>query len=497
MITLTLLHPAQSKPVQVWTFEQESVIRIGRATDNHVVLYSAVVSRYHVELRRGSMDTWEVVSLGGNGTYVDGELITQLPVHNGTTIRLARSGPNLQIRFDGNTPPSLSADRRPAPDATPRGTEGDHSAVKTDIFTVEERLSKALDPDQNGATAAVVIPKTRMELAPTLKVEGLFESGYPAELPLDEPRSPQSDELAVHGMPCTHQRAQVGMMFCPDCGQPLQVLETLGEYRILKTLGSDGFALTQLAWRQGRSLLMQSLDVPWRESPEAIAAFTQRVQQLAAQHHPHLPRSVEVLHHEGQTYWVVESIWGHSLRQEVAVQGPFALNPAISLLSQVASLLQYLHQQSPPVIHQGLQPEHVLYHAANARGKLPDSPTARVPVVTVTGLFAGLGLAQEHHRVTHHAYAAPEQWLGQSVGIATDLFALGLLGGYLLTGQEPLDLYSMGAVDPEVPLVAIAFPDLPPLPPAVLEILQRLTLPRPTDRYATAQAVVEALAAVA
>lgn len=496
MITLTLLHPAQSKPVQVWTFEQESVIRIGRATDNHVVLYSAVVSRYHVELRRSSTGTWEVVSLGGNGTYVNGEPITHLTVHNGTTIRLARSGPNLQIQFNGNTPSSLLADRRPVPDAILRGTESDVSAVKTDIFTVEERLSKALDPNQEGGTTALVAPKTCMELAPTLKVDGMFEPGYRTALMLDELRSPQIASTAMPETLCTHHRAQVGMMFCPDCGQPLQVIETLGEYRILKTLGSDGFALTQLAWRQGRSLLVQSLDLPWRESPEAIAAFTRRVDQLAAQQHPHLPRSVEVLHHEGQLYWVVEPIWGHSLRQEIGVQGPLALKPAIALLTQVGSLLQYLHQQSPPVIHQGLQPDHVLYGVANTREKMPDKPTARMPAITVTGLFAGLGLAQENSRMTH-VYAAPEQWMGQSVGIATDLFTLGLLGGYLLTGQEPLDLYSMGAADSEVPLVAIAFPDLPPVPPAVLEVLQTLTRSRPVDRYRTAQAVVEALAVAA
>lgn len=98
MIILSLLHPIKQVPVQVWTFPKESVIRIGRSTDNQVILYSAVVSRRHVELRRVGSD-WEVVNLGTNGTYVNGKRITQMTITDGAIIRLARSGPNIQIRM--------------------------------------------------------------------------------------------------------------------------------------------------------------------------------------------------------------------------------------------------------------------------------------------------------------------------------------------------------------------------------------------------------------
>jgi len=100
VITLTLLHPIQSVPVQSWPFEKKSVIRIGRSTDNEVVLYSAVVSRYHVELRRDGSE-WQVVNLGANGTYVDGKPITSRSVLDGMIIRLASSGPKIQISLTG------------------------------------------------------------------------------------------------------------------------------------------------------------------------------------------------------------------------------------------------------------------------------------------------------------------------------------------------------------------------------------------------------------
>ncbi len=96
MITLSLLHPLHKTPVQSWSFDQESVICIGRSTDNNVVLYSAVVSRHHVEIHRTDQG-WAVKSIGTNGTYLDGRRISEVPVEDGIVIRLARSGPNIQI----------------------------------------------------------------------------------------------------------------------------------------------------------------------------------------------------------------------------------------------------------------------------------------------------------------------------------------------------------------------------------------------------------------
>lgn len=102
MITLTLLYPGQTLPVQHWSFETEPVIRIGRSPDNDVVLYSVVVSRHHLEIQRDGSD-WKIVNLGANGTYVDGKSIKTVPVIDGMIVRIARSGPQIQIRLQSGT----------------------------------------------------------------------------------------------------------------------------------------------------------------------------------------------------------------------------------------------------------------------------------------------------------------------------------------------------------------------------------------------------------
>ena len=103
MITLTLLHPLQSVAIQSWTFHDEPSIRIGRATNNEVVLYSAVVSRHHVEIKRSGEAEWEVVNIGSNGTYVDGKRVEQTKALDGMIFRLATSGPKILIKIESQS----------------------------------------------------------------------------------------------------------------------------------------------------------------------------------------------------------------------------------------------------------------------------------------------------------------------------------------------------------------------------------------------------------
>jgi pSer/pThr/pTyr-binding forkhead associated (FHA) protein len=107
VIVLTLLHPRQSTPVQSWTFDSESSIQVGRANDNDVILYSAVVSRHHLEIRNTDESSWELINYGANGTYIDGKPIAKAAVLDGMVIRLGESGPKIRIRIGAVDPKSM------------------------------------------------------------------------------------------------------------------------------------------------------------------------------------------------------------------------------------------------------------------------------------------------------------------------------------------------------------------------------------------------------
>ena len=148
MITLTLLHPIQSVPVQSWCFESESVVRIGRSNDNDVIIYSAVVSRHHVELWN-QVYGWEIINFGANGTYVDDKPIAQVSVADGMTIRLGNSGPKIRIRVGTTLEPSQITSS-PQPEFTTQNDEV--SQEESTIWSVNEGI---IENDEDGTLTQI------------------------------------------------------------------------------------------------------------------------------------------------------------------------------------------------------------------------------------------------------------------------------------------------------------------------------------------------------
>lgn len=459
MITLTLLHPIQSIPVQHWTFEHEPVIRIGRSTDNHVILYSAVVSRHHVELRRGDSQ-WEVVSLGANGTYVNGKRITQVPIEGSIVFRLARSGPNLQVHVGAlPTETTKLQSNLPAQQA-----QSPLSSIATDEVGKPTQLGEA-------QLVADPIPVTRQPEAEE-PLSGVLTQRSTA---MDSEELEQDGLPAINSANCTHPRAQENTLFCPDCGQPLQVMQTVGDYQVVKTVRQDAIGVTQLAWRKGQNVVLRTLKPEWQQ-PETVAAFTQQAKQLLALKHPGLPQFSDFFVVDGKPYLVRSRVHGQSLQQRVSQRGALTQAEAIASIVQVCDTLDYLHQQSPSLLHEDLKPENLIQNAAI------DSPT-------IVGFLSLKSLAMGEQTAVS-PYTAPEQQQGQKT-VAVDLFALGPILVYLLTGESPSAFYAQREQGfrfyPEyVPGLATEF----------VTIVRRLTSPQPEERYASAKEVAAALLSI-
>lgn len=458
MITLTLLHPIQSTPVQSWTFEHEPVIRIGRSTDNHVILYSAVVSRHHVEIRRAD-NHWEIVNLGANGTYMDGKQITQIPAKDGVVIRLARSGPNIQIHLKGNgkperpAPPAAratpTAKTAEPPPATAPGDDDDLPVTSPPSTRIEEDDVDALRSEARASAAAAATPSQAPPNA----------------------ASPNND--------CTHARATPDMAFCPDCGQPLQVLTAIAGYQVVKTVKRDRITLTQMAWKDGQSLLLKTLTPEWAAKPQVLLLFEQQARRLLELRHPGIPHFVELLRHEGLPYLVLEPIYGQLLREQVVENGPLSIAQALTIGRQLCEIFRYLHTLTPPFVHQDVRPGNVLVRHTDAQG---------IQVV-LTG-FISLNLLKMDTQPGGTGFAAPEQQQGHATP-ASDLFALGPLLIFLLTGEEPSQFYTNREQGFRL------YPEyVPGLPTNLVPVIRRLTHPDPAERYATAADVMAALTAL-
>ncbi len=439
MITLTLLHPVQATPVQSWTFEHESVVRIGRAVDNHVVLYSAVVSRHHVELRRSGLH-WEVVNLGTNGTYLDGKRVQQASLNDGGILRLARSGPNIQIRIGPSSqppPPNTRMDTIPEQYVDPsKMTVG---GVSTEMETRAQSATQAQDVDDLDEESD----------------RGFHVVGH---LPLEF--------LGEYQPTCTHLNATPDHAFCPDCGQPLQPVQTVGPYHIIQPLGVDH---SYLAWRAGRPVVLKTL--PESATAANLVTFRHQARQLCRVERPNLPKFFEAFSVNGHPYLSVEMVYGQTLQTWVNEHGPLGLAEVCQALRPICHLLDEMHQEHPPIIHQQVHPRNLirpLGSPSNADWVLVG--WGYVPVITgETGTM-----------VANAGYIAPEQQSGHPQP-ASDLYALGATLVYLLTGYEP-DAYVRWGVK-EYRMYA---EDIPRLDLAEAEIINKLTHPEPEQRFQTA-----------
>ncbi|GAP96471.1 hypothetical protein NIES2104_30080 [Leptolyngbya sp. NIES-2104] len=415
VITLTLLHPVQLTPVQHWTFDESTIVRVGRSTDNQVVLYSAVVSRYHAELRRVN-SSWELVSLGANGTYFEGKRISQLPVRDGMIFRLARSGPNLQIHLDRsdtlNMKRTLESVRVPALNLPFNDAE-------------EDKKTQPLLKMQTIVTDS----KTTMDTS----------AGRPSE----EWIRKQDDSV-------------------------------IGNYYSIELLSQGKVGMTYLGQRSGETVLLKTLNPTWINHPQALSLFERQAKMLKQLNHPGLPRWRDFFRIDGQPFLVTEMIEGKTLDQHILDHGKVDLKQAIAWMIEVCEILDYLHTQSPPVLHQDIRPQNLIHRA--------HSTSSYELALVDFGSVRGLDLDE-----TAAAYLAPEQKNGQATYLS-DLYAIGTTLAFLISAQQPRLFYRQWRQDYRFS------PDLiPGLLPELIEVLYQLTEPNPSDRYQSAREVATAL----
>ena len=105
MVIFTLLEPQTNQPLQQWEFSDKSVIRIGRAQNNDIVLHGYFqVSRQHLELTLvdPQQEIWQLISRGTNGTLLNNDFVTETTIKHDDLIRLAENGPVFKFELESH-----------------------------------------------------------------------------------------------------------------------------------------------------------------------------------------------------------------------------------------------------------------------------------------------------------------------------------------------------------------------------------------------------------
>jgi serine/threonine-protein kinase len=261
----------------------------------------------------------------------------------------------------------------------------------------------------------------------------------------------------------------------------------LGGYRLVRRLGSGAMADVYLAEQisLGRHVAIKVLRPETLRHPAAVSRFEQEARAAASLVHGHIVQIHEVACIDGIHFLAEEYVAGPSLKAWLNARGPLDARQALWVLKQVGSALARSAEQG--IVHRDIKPENLLLTLAG-EVKVADFGLARV-------LSEDLDLTQDGMTLGTPLYMSPEQGEGRTVDARSDLYSLGATVYHLLAGRPPYSGPSAVAVvmahikEPLVP-VAAARPDLPA---GLCEIVDRLLAKDPAARFASPQAILQAV----
>ena len=282
-----------------------------------------------------------------------------------------------------------------------------------------------------------------------------------------------------------HTGSQSGQ---PRPGLSLEQDQIVGDYKLVRPLGSGGFAevweVSRLA--DGRKLALKILQVAHHVSADAVARFQREGRLAASLSHPRAVGIVGAEVIDGSPTILMEVMPGGTLQDQLKTRGPMAWRQAVDAILDVLEGLEAAHKLD--IIHRDIKPSNCFVDR-EGRVKIGDfglSKTLEMSVdLTMVGTIIGTP-----------AYASPEQIRGLEVDFRSDQYSAGATLYALLTGKPPYE-----GVSP-VDLIAKITSDTPftPLkehgvgiPKGLLKVLKRLLELDPAGRYEDYPAVRAAL----
>jgi serine/threonine-protein kinase len=264
-----------------------------------------------------------------------------------------------------------------------------------------------------------------------------------------------------------------------------------GRYALERELGRGGMGVVLLA----RDLSLDRL-VALKLLPPLLAAqpllrerFLREARTAAGLSHPHIVPIHAVEEHEGIAFIAMAFVDGETLADRVRRTGPLPPHEVARILREVAWALAYAHGRG--IVHRDIKPDNILIERGSGRALVTDFGIARArsgPGVTDRLTLEGqlLGTA---------AFMSPEQGAGEHVDGRSDLYSLGGVGFYALTGRAPFEATTLEALlvarfTRAAPAVASIRPDVPT---ALAATIDRCLAREPHDRFASGEAVADAL----
>src|SRR5437879_6381831 len=220
--------------------------------------------------------------------------------------------------------------------------------------------------------------------------------------------------------------------------------------------------------------------------PDAKQRFLQEARTAAQLWHPGIIPIFSVDEVRDFVFFAMAYVEGQTLGQRVRGDGPLSYTAVARLLEEVARALDYAHGRG--VVHRDVKPDNILIELKSGRALVSDFGIARVN---------GGGSTDPRRVVGTAEFMSPEQAVGGPVDARSDLYSLGVVGFFALSGRLPFDgpdamtVLARHVTDPPPPVAAFGHGVADRLAGGIDGCLSR----HPAARYPSGEAFAAAVAA--
>ena len=262
-------------------------------------------------------------------------------------------------------------------------------------------------------------------------------------------------------------------------------------YHIIDELGRGGMAVVYKAQdtRLDRLVALKLLHPFLATQSESAARFKREAEAIAKLHHPNIVEIYDTGQDEftGSQYLVMELVQGPTLAEFIKAHPTKIPEIAVAMTCSMCDAIEHAHEAG--IIHRDIKPENILIDKSGTM-KLTDFGIARVldkERMTTSGSLVG-----------SPAHMPPEIIEGQSYGFSCDIFSLGTVFYYALTGALPFS----GTTPMSIFKAILDGHYQPPgrrnmaISKKIDDVIARCLKTNPSDRYADADALKSDLVAI-
>lgn len=201
-------------------------------------------------------------------------------------------------------------------------------------------------------------------------------------------------------------------------------------YTLIEEIGHGGMGCVYKGMdANGRKVAIKMMSNKVTCYPEYRQLFQSEVDTLRRMDHPSVVHIVGEPYRDdkGNLYLPMEYVEGRTLEQKVNAEGTIPMEEAVSLMCKILEALQYVHDRNR--IHRDIKPSNIMIR--------PDGSVCIIDFGIAKDARVGTGNTVGRIIGTD-GYMSPEQANGLNIDRRTDIYSLGCVLYYLLTGKHAI-----------------------------------------------------------